>query len=484
MLISLYTIRIVLEILGAEDYGIFNVVGGIVLLFTFLNTAMVRTTQRFMNFALGQNDMERVRNVYSISIVVHALIAVIVVFFAQTVGVWFFQTWLSIPTERQSAAFVVYQFSVVTTVIGILQVPYRATIIAYERMSFFAILSIVEAALRLGVVFLLPLILFDKLMVYAFLVCITWIVVFLIHKVYCNRTFETARFRYFMDRSLLRQLLVFSGWSAFGGAVNISRDQGCNILINIFHGVTVNAAMGIATQVNMAVYHFVSNFQTAFNPQIVKSYSVKDYDYFMLLIFRASKISFCLLFFFVLPLYLNAEFVLRIWLSDVPEYTVILTQLFLLYSLAQAIMGPLWMSIRAIGDIKKYHLVLSCFVFANLPLSFIFLWLGFSPAWILIVRVILNILILFWHIYFLSKKISFPINGFLNEVILPICIIAGLSVFATIFVYNLFIDDINKLILSCIVSSVSIGSLMYLIGLKKHEKISLINWIKNNISKS
>lgn len=297
MLVSLYTVRVVLEVLGAEDYGIYNMVGGVVVLFTFLNTAMTSATQRFLNFALGQNDTEQARDVYSASLVIHALISVLVVVLAQAVGLWFFYNVLNIPPERQAAAFAVYQFSVAATVIGILQVPYRATIIAYEKMSFFAMLSIIEAGLRLGVVFLLPVILFDKLIVYAFLVCITGIVVLLMYKLYCNKTFETARFRYCRDKELFRQLLGFSGWSVFGGVASVSRDQGTNVLLNIFHGVTVNAAMGIATQINSAVYQFVSNFQTAFRPQIVKSYSAKEYDYFMQLIFRTAKASFCLLFF-------------------------------------------------------------------------------------------------------------------------------------------------------------------------------------------
>ena len=483
VLVNLYAVRVVLEILGAENFGIYSVVGGIVMLFTFLNVAMTNATQRFLNFALGQNDTEQTRNVYSASLVIHALIAVLLIILAQTVGLWFFHNWLSIPSERHAAAFVVYQFSIAAMAIGVLQVPYRATIIAHEKMSFFAMLSIVEAVLRLGIVFLLPVIIFDKLISYAVLIFITGIIIFLIHKIYCNKVFEIAHFRYCKDKELFRQLLSFSGWSVFGGAADISRAQGANILVNVFHGVTVNAAMGIAMQINSAVYQFVVNFQTAFNPQIVKSYSVKDYDYFMRLIFRAAKVSFCLLFFFVLPLYINADFVLQVWLNNVPGYTVAFTQLLLLSSLVHVIAGPLWMSIQATGNIKKYQIIISCLIFANLPISLLFLWIGFSPVWVLITRIGLDVLMLIWRIFFLSGRINLPILGFFREVIFPVVIVAIVSYFMTVFVYNLFSYGWGRLIVSCIVSTISIGCLMYWVGLKKHEKVQFQNWIKIKIGK-
>jgi len=481
LLVSLYTFRLKLEILGIEDYGIYNVVGSIIVLFTFLNGAMTSATHRFLNFALGQNDKEQARNVFSTSFVLHLLIALLFVALAQTVGLWFFHSWLNIPLERQVAAFFVYQLSVLTTVIGILQIPYRATVIAHEKMSFIAILSIVEVVMRLSIVLLLLVIVFDMLIAYAFLVCITGIIFFLIYKVYCNRTFETAHFRYCRDKELFRQLLGFSGWSVFGGVANASRDHGASILINIFHNVTMNAAMGIAALVNATVYQFVINFQTAFNPQIIKSYSANDYGYFMQLIFRTSKISFCLLFFFALPLYMNADFLLQLWLSNVPEYTVTFTQLILFSSLIMATAGPLMTSIQATGDIRKYQLIISCFIFANLPLALLFLWMGFSPAWVFIIRICLDVLIFVWRVFFLSERIKLPIFGFFREVIIPVFIVAGGSFVITDFINNIFIDDWSRLILSCAISTITISCLMYTIGLNKQEKDLLKNWIKRKL---
>jgi len=477
MLVSLYTVRIVLETLGTEDYGIYNIVGGVVVLFTFLNSAMTSATQRFLNFAMGRGDTEQARDVYSTSLVIHAAIAVVVVVLAETIGLWFFNTWLNIPAERQEAAFAVYQFSVATTVIGILQVPYRATVIAHEKMSFFAMLSIVEAVLKLGVVFLLPVILSDHLVVYAFLVFVTGIVVLLIHKVYCNKVFETARFRFCKDMDLFKRLLGFSGWSVFGGAANLGRDQGTNILLNIFHGVTVNAAMGIATQVNSAVYQFVGNFQTAFNPQIVKSYSAGEHDYFRQLIFRTSKMSFCLLLFFALPLYVNAKFLLEIWLSNVPKYAVVFSQLVIIASLITAITGPLWRAVYAIGDIKKYELIGSCFVFANIPLAFLILWLGFSPIWVLFIKVCLNFTLLIWRVLYIHVKIKNFVTDFICKVIMPILVIGMISGISTVYLQSLFTTGLVRLVASCIASCISIGFLVYFVGLDAQEKA----WLKNEM---
>jgi len=475
--------RIKLGILGVEDFGIYNVVGGVVGLFTFLNVAMTGSTKRFLNFALGQNDTEQARNVYSASIVLHVLIAVLVVILAQTVGLWLFHTWLNIPIERQNAAFVVYQLSIASAVIGILQVPYEATIIAHEKMSFFAKLSIVESMLKLGIVFLLSVVLFDKLIAYAFLICITGIVFFLIYKVYCNRTFEIAHFRQCLDKDLFRQLLGFSGWNVFGGLANTGKSQGVYILVNIFHGVTVNAAMGIAGRVNSMVVSFLHTFQKAIVPQITKSYAAKEFDYFERLIFRTSKVSFCLLFFVVLPLYINAGFVLQIWLINIPEYLVAFTRLSLLFSLVHAIAVPLYISIQATGDIKKFQLIGSSFRFSNLPLSLLFLWMGFSPVWVFIVKIGIEILILVWIIFFLGGMIKFPVIGFFRKVIVPVFITALVSVCMTFFVQNLFVGNWSKLIASCVISTVSIGCLMYWVVLNRQERLLVQNQIKTKIRK-
>ena len=478
MLVSLYTVRVVLNTLGTEDYGIYNIVGGVVVMFSFLNGAMTSATQRFLNFAMGQNDIEQVRDVYSVSLIIHILIALTVIILAETVGLWFFYTWLKMPLDRRDIALIVYQFSIAVTIINIVLIPYRATIIAYEKMSFFALISIVEALLKLVVAFLLSIILLDKLMVYAFLIFSVSVITFFIHKIYCNKMFKTAHFKYCNDKKLFKQLADFSGWSIFGQVAVVCSSHGINVLINIFYGVTVNAALGIATQVNTTVFTFVTNFQTAFRPQIIKSFAAKNYDYFKQLIFQTSKISFYLLFFFELPLFINADFVLQLWLKNVPEYSVIFTRLMLLNSLESALAGPLIGSIQATGDIKKYQLIGSCFVFANLPLSLLLLWLKFKLVWVLYIKIGISLLLLIWRIIYLSIKVNLPIIDYIHKVILPVLIIAGGSTFITVSTYGLFINW-TRLIFSCIISTVSICCLVYFIGLNKREKILLKNWVKS-----
>lgn len=481
MLVNLYAVRIVLNALGAEDYGIYNVVNGLVVIFTFLNIATTGATQRFLNFSIGQNEDKQARNVYSASFIIHAFITLLVVVLAQTVGLWFFFNWLNLPADRQTAAFIAYQFSVATTALSILRIPYHAVIIAHEKMSVFAMIGIAESILKLAFAFMLTVILFDKLIVYAFFAFIIGFVVTLINKIYCNRMFPVFRFKYCSDKKLFLQLFEFSGWSAFSSVANMSKNRGIDILVNIFFGVTTNAAMGIATQVNTAVNTFARNFQTAFQPQIVKSYAVKDQDYFVRLVFQTAKATFFLLFFLALPLFINADFLLQIWLRDVPEYTVIFVQLILLSLLTETIAAPFGVSIQATGNIKKYSIIESCFIFFNFPVSLLFLRMGFNPTVVLIIRVVINIILLFWRIFFVGKRINLPVIMFLREVIVPILVIALVSSTATVFLSSFFIDW-TKLIFSCVISFLFTASLIYFIGLNTQEKILSQNWIKNKFS--
>jgi O-antigen/teichoic acid export membrane protein len=479
MLVSLYTVRVVLNTLGVEDYGIYNVVGGITVLFSFLNGAMTSATQRFLNYALGQNNIEQVRDVYSISLVLYSFIALFVIVFAETLGLWFLRTQLNIPSDRRLAAFWVYQFSIVAMVINIMRVPYYATIIAYEKMTFFAQISILEGILKLIIAFLLLVSPIDILIFYALLGCSAGFLLLFVYKYYCNKNFTIAHFRACKDKKLFFQLIGFSNWSILGGIANVSSAQGTNMLINMFSSVTVNAALGIAVQVNSAVYQFVGNFQTAFNPQIIKSYAMKDYDYFITLLLQTSKYSFYLLFLFVLPLFINIDFILSVWLNNVPEYAVVFTQLILVFSLIDAISGPLWMSVQATGNIKKYQLIVSCFIFANLPLSFLFLRLGYSPVWVLIIKVALNILTLLWRTFFLQSHINFPVLRFFIDLIVPVIVISLISSFVLVILHSRYKGFIG-LIVSCLASLICTGSLIYFLGLKPEERRSLKHWLRSN----
>lgn len=427
MVASLYTSRVVLAALGVEDYGIYNVVGGIVVLFTFINNAMITSTQRYLNYELGRNDLLQAKKVFSISLNIHILISLIVVLLAETVGLWLLNTTIQYPESREFAVQVTYQLSILTTCIKIIRAPYNATIIAYERMSFYAYLSIFEAVLQLGIVFMLMAYSADRLILYSILLCIVAIIVNLCYYAYCRKKFEICQYTLYRDKSLYRQLLSFSGWSLFGGVANMGASQGLNMILNVFFGVTVNAAMGIATQVNSAVASFVHSFQTAFNPQIVKSYATGDHGYFIKLILSTSKYSYLLLFILALPIYICCPEVLCVWLTEVPDFAVSFCRLMLIFALLDALQGPLWYSVQATGKIKTYQILMSFMILSNLPIAYVCLKLGYSPNSVLVVRCIINLATLFVRMWYLNRLYKFPVMEFVNGVILRIVPITAIA---------------------------------------------------------
>ena len=477
MIVSLYTVRVVLNTLGAEDYGIYNVVAGVVVLFSFVNNAMATATQRFLNFNLGKNDTEKTRQTYSASLLIHIGIALIFVVLAETVGLWFVNTKLNIPLERHSAAMWCYQFSIITTVFNILRVPYNAVIIAYEKMSFFAWVSIVEAVLKLLVVYLLIISPLDKLVAYVILLTLVSIIILFCYKIYCNNKFEIAHYKKVTDYSLVKEILGFSGWSLFGATANVANNQGTNIVLNMFTNVTVNAAMGIANQVNNAVYSFVSNFQTAFKPQLVKSYAAGEKEEFNNLIIRSAKFSFYLLWIIVLPLTLNLDFVLQIWLKNVPDFSIGFVKLILIYSLFESINGPLWLAVQATGKIKKYQIIVSCLIFSNLPLSIIAFSLGANPYWVLLIRIILECFITMFRLLYLNKTQKFSVISYVKNVMIPVLIVMIVSFIITSLVSSCF-SGLVFFFGSCAISVIVNMLLVCLVGINKNERKMIVNFFK------
>ena len=477
MIVSLYTVRVVLNTLGAEDYGIYNVVAGVVVLFSFVNNAMATSTQRFLNFNLGKEDTEKTQQTYSSSLLIHIGIALIFVILAETVGLWFVNTKLNIPLERHSAAMWCYQFSIVTSVFNILRVPYNAVIIAYEKMSFFAWVSIVEAVLKLLVVYLLIISPLDKLVAYVILLTLVSIIILFCYKIYCNKKFEIAHYKKVTDYSLVKEILGFSGWSLFGATANVANSQGTNIVLNMFTNVTVNAAMGIANQVNNAVYSFVSNFQTAFKPQLVKSYAAGEKEEFNNLIIRSAKFSFYLLWIIVLPLTLNLDFVLQIWLKNVPDFSIGFVKLILIYSLFESINGPLWLAVQATGKIKKYQIIVSCLIFSNLPLSIIAFSLGANPYWVLLIRIILECFITMFRLLYLNKTQKFSVISYVKNVMIPVLIVMIVSFIITSLLSSCF-SGLVFFFISCAISVIVNMLLVCLVGINKNERKMIVNFFK------
>jgi len=487
LLIALFTSRVVLQTLGVVDFGIYNVVGGVVVLFSFLNAAMSSATQRFLNFELGRKNLAQVARVFSMSMSVHFCIAGTVLILAETLGLWFLNTQLNIPAERMVAANWVYQFSVASTLLGIMLVSYNATIIAHERMTFFAAVSVVTAFLKLGIVYLLWIGDADKLILYAALTLAVGVLMQIVHVVYCRRAFpRVAVYKPFRDGKLFKELVSFSAWSLFGGIANMSASQGVNMIVNIFCGVAVNAASGIAGQVCASVSQFVSNFQTAFNPQIVKHYSAGEHDLFLRLIFRTSKISFFLLFFFAFPLGLNAEFVLKIWLGDVPAFSADFVRWTLVFALVDALSGPLWMSIQATGKIRAYQLIVSAFIFSNLPISALLLWLGYSPVAVFASRAIINFLTAIWRVFYLRKRIGLPARKFLRKVFGRVVFVSGISAIVPAMVFACVPANLpwTRLVSSCSASALCVGVVIWWLGFDKDEREKIASLFFSKILKT
>jgi len=478
--VSLYTVRVRLEVLGVENFGIYNIVAGFVFLFAFLNGAMTSTTQRFLNFAMGQNDEEQVRKVFSISIIIHIFIALFIIVLAETLGLWFFYNILNIPPERHFAAFIVYQLTIILAVATVIKVPYDAIIIANEKMAFYSFISILEAFFKLAIVYLLLVLIIDKLILYSFLCLLTGLITFFISKIYCNKSFKTSKFKYYNDKQFYKNILSFSGWNVLSQVSIISQSQGTNILLNVFHGVFVNAAIGLANQVNSAVYTFLTNFQKAFRPQVIKSYAANDTVYFMKLLFQTSKISYFLLFLITLPLIINAEFVLQIWLKNIPEYTVDFTRIVLFVSLDGALSGPLLTAFDATGDIKRYQITKSILNLSTLPIMFLLLFFKFNILWIILIKIPINLIFFILCIIYSRKMISLSVSKYFFNVILPIVIITILSSTATIFSSFLFIEW-KGLLFTCFISTLSILLFSFFIGLNNAERITVVNIVRKYI---
>ena len=479
MVVSFYTTRVTLQILGVEDFGVYNLIAGIVALFQFVYSVLETSIQRFLNYEIGKNDKEKVNNVFCTSITIMLILCVIVFVIGELVG-WAILPQLQIPEERRNVASIVYHISIIQFCLGLMRCPYNSIIIAYERMNFYAYLSILEALLRLLVVFLLCVIPFDKLIFYSFSQCSVLLLVLVCYRFYCNRTFDTTKFRIPNNRDTFKSLLSFSGWSLFGSVANLSVTQGTNIILNLFGGVIITAATGIASQFSAAINLFVTNFQVAFRPQVVKLYSAQKYNELNELIIRATKITSFLFLILVIPLFFLIPKILHIWLGDYPQYTSRFCELKILMLLVSSLQAPLWMYVQASGRIRTYQIVVSLINIINLPLGFLVLWLGYDYSSIFIVEIIIYIIMYIFRVLYVKLSYKFPISSYLKETLLPIIVIFMVSIFVTYFTY-LHTTGIVQILLTLIVGIIVCLLMIWNIGLSLSEKTMIKNYITNQI---
>lgn len=357
MVVSLYTSRIILNELGVEDFGIYNLVAGVVILFSFLSNAMITATQRYLSIAIGKKDEKYIQAVFSTSLLSHFFLIFFIFLAAETIGLWLINAKLEIPADRMSATNFVYQLAILTTCVNIIRIPYNASIIANERMSFFAYVSIVETFLKLAVVWALAITPGDKLVIYSFLLLLVAIVIDIAYWYYCQRFLLANKFYLKTNKKLFVELTSFSVWNLFGGLADIGYKQGTNIILNLFWGVSINAVLGITNQIRNALVPFIGNLQLAVNPQMVKSYALGDYEYFKILVYRISKYSYFLMLIIVFPIIFNIDLILELWLKNPPEHTAIFAILTSVYCLVDSLTGPLWAAMQAGGKIKRFQIV-------------------------------------------------------------------------------------------------------------------------------
>ena len=474
MAVSLYTSRIVLNALGVEDFGIYNVVGGIVAMFNVLSGSLSAAISRFITYELGKGNQNSLNKIFSSAVTIQLGLSGIIILLAETLGIWFLNVKMNIPETRMEAANWVFQFSILTFVISLISVPYNASIIAHEKMSAFAYISILEAIGKLSIAYLIVISPIDKLIFYAILMCVVAFIIRFTYGNYCKRHFIECSYHFIWDKQLLRQMFSFAGWNFIGASSAILRDQGGNIVINLFCGPAVNAARGIAFQVNNAVNQFVVNFMTALNPQITKSYAVGDKEYMLTLIYQGARLSFYMLLLLSLPILVNTHYILELWLKTVPEHTAFFVQLVLIFALSESISQPLITAMLATGRIRNYQIIVGGLQMLNLPISYILLRLGFFPESVIIVAICISQCCLAARLIMLRGMISISIRNYLQKVYFNI-ITVGIAAFILPFISAQYITEsfISFIVISLIAVICTIISI-YFIGCNHQERLFIL----------
>ena len=475
MAVSLYTSRVVLNVLGIEDFGIYNVVGGVVAMFSMLSGSLSAAITRFITYELGAGNQEILKKIFSSAVTIQMGLAVLIVLLAEAVGIWFLNVKMNIPEARMTAANWVFQFSVLTFAVNLISVPYNASIIAHERMSAFAYISVLEAMGKLAIAYFIMVSPMDRLIFYAILMCVVALIVRFAYSLYCKRHFEECTYHFIFDKDLLKRMFGFAGWNFIGAASAVLRDQGGNVVINLFCGPVANAARGIAFQVNNAISGFVSNFMTALNPQITKSYAAGDRDYTMTLIFQGARLSFYMLLLFSLPVLINTHYILGLWLKIVPDHAVLFVQLVLVFAMSESISHPLITAMLATGKIRNYQLVVGGLQMMNLPVSYILLRMGMFPEMVIVVAIIISQCCLAARLLMLRRMIGLSVRKYMKKVYINVLVV---TVIAAIIPFLLAIEleeSFLNFVLLCLTSLICIGMTIYYVGCNKGERQFILN---------
>jgi len=478
IVVTFYTIRVLLSVLGAEDFGVFGILSGVIILISFFNKSMTTSTQRFINYEIGLGEKGNVKEIFATTLTCHLIVAILLVIIAETAGLWFVINVLNIPEERMSAALWIYQLYLAYMVFFIIASPFNALILAHEKMNIFTYVSIVDVLLKLAVVFVIQYFAGDKLILYVLLLSVVSLLSNGYYVYYCRTKYKELNFRLSWNKSRLIKLFTFSGWMTAGASADTLSEQGVNILINIFFGPVYNATKLLAGKIQEGVYMLISNLMTAVKPQIVKSYSQNDTSFLYKLVFSSSKFSFFLLYFITLPFFFQADFFLGLWLTEVPEYLRIFVQLIIVDLLVQASFVSMGILSQASAKIKKYQIIVSLNFLSVFCFTALFYKIGFPVYAAFIITIIMSVLAFFARLYEIKKTLNFPVRKFLSDVTLRLVCTTLLSVVLPIIIYILADSSIYWVCVSIVVCFISTGTVIWLVGLNKFEKDFIVKKIK------
>lgn len=471
MVVNLFSVRILLKILGVEDYGIYNVVGGIVVMFSFLSGTLASASQRFLSFELGRNNILKLKQIFSLTLLSYFFLAIVIMILSETVGLYLLNEELNLPPDRMGAANWIYQFSILAFIVTIITTPYQAVIIAREKMAIYAYISLLDSVLKLFVIFFLyTLTSLDKLKIYSILTFGVTLVICLIYQFYCRRKFTECKFCFYWNWDDLSRILAFAWWNMVGAIAHILRNQGINILLNIFFNPAINTARAIAYQVNAAITSFTDNFYTAVRPQIIKTYSVGDMSGMHTLILSSSKFSFFLMMILTIPLLFETNYILGLWLDTVPEYTVLFCRLVMLNAMIDIFNAPLVNAMQATGRIREYQLSVNILALSNLPIAYLFLRNGFLPQITMIISIVISIISFVPRLYLAHKVANISIKQFCSKVLLivyPVFVLSGLFPF---FLSKMMDESFYRFLIIGMSTVFFSLFFIYVVGLTKHEK--------------
>ncbi len=484
LVVSIYTTRVILNALGVVDYGIFNVVAGFVSMFAFLNTSMSNGIQRFYNFKLGKEGEESLTKVYNTALLIQGLLAVVVVLLLETVGLWYLNTKMVIPVERMDTARWIYQFSVFSLILVIMQIPYSASIMAHERMNYYAYVSIVEVALKLAIALGLPHVKHDRLFVYGCYTLSVSVLCFLMYFIYNKIYFKSIKFQRGFHKGLFKDMLSFSGWNIFGTFAYMIKGQGLNVLLNAFFGPVVNAARGVASMIENAIHGFSSNIVISFRPQLVQSYANGDLERVRKMMFSLSKISYILLFMLSMPVAIELPFILHLWLGDaVPDYTVQFTVLTLIIMIFSSLNTPLSQVVHASGKMKAYQVGTSIVVCSILPVAWFSLRLGGNPVTVYVVCLIMTVINQAVCLLLLKKIFPYSIRDYMKNVIWPCAIVSIMATIFPVVIVILVKTSFFRLLLVAIVGVICTAASSYFWVLNQSEKAMVVEIIQKRFNK-